>query len=67
MLKAKHEEPSHVKVSKSESRKHLKAEFKRGHTEYLAPVEEREEYRKHILSISLFPNLYNKEYLLTHG
>lgn len=53
-----------ARVSARQSRMHLKGEYKRGATEYPAPVEEREKLRIQILQMSLFPNLYNKETLL---
>ena len=43
----------------SKGRKMLKAEFKRGQMHHPAPVMNRESYRAHILSWSLFPNLHN--------
>lgn len=55
-----------VEVSKKEGRKAMHAEFKKGKEVYLAPVEDRESFRKRILSMSLFPNLFNKDNLLKH-
>ena len=43
----------------------IKQEFT-DHPELPAPVHEAEEYRQFILSMSHFPNLYNREMVMTH-
>ncbi len=43
----------------------IKEEFE-GHPQLPAPVHETDEYRHFILSMSLFPNLYNREMIMTH-
>lgn len=50
---------------KSRSKRLLKEEFE-GHPDLPAPVHERDEYRHFIMSMSLFPNLYNREMIMTH-
>jgi hypothetical protein len=45
----------------------LKQEFKRGQMEHPAPVENAMEFRRKILSVSLFPNLFNREMVMTHS
>ena len=51
---------SKANPTKKMGKKLLKEEYKKGQAELSAPVEDRENYRRHILSISLFPNLFNK-------
>lgn len=53
-------------LTSSEMRKQMREEYKAGSATYHAPVMDREEFRKNILSMSLYPNLENKEYLLKH-
>jgi hypothetical protein len=44
----------------------LKQVFKEAQVEQPAPVENAMEFRRKILSVSLFPNLYNREMVMTH-
>ena len=46
--------------TKKRGKKLLKEEYRKGQMELSAPVDEREDYRRRILSMSLFPNLFNK-------
>jgi hypothetical protein len=45
----------------------MKQEFKRGKMDQPAPVENAMEFRRQILSVSLFPNLFNREMVMTHS
>lgn len=45
--------------------KKLRAEFKKGKESHPAPVADRASYRAHILAHSLFPNVFNKEMVMT--
>jgi hypothetical protein len=45
----------------------MKQEFKRGKMEQPAPVENAMEFRRRLLSVSLFPNLFNREMVMTHS
>jgi DNA-binding IclR family transcriptional regulator len=55
-----------AKKMRTRGKSYLKAEFKRGKQNIPAPVMDRAEYRAHILSLSLFPNLFNKEMIHTN-
>jgi hypothetical protein len=50
---------------RARSKRLIKQEFT-DHPELPAPVHEAEEYRQFILSMSHFPNLYNREMVMTH-
>ena len=52
--------------TKKMGKKILKAEYKRGQMQPQADVMERHDYRRHILSLSLFPNLFNRAMVMTH-
>jgi hypothetical protein len=52
--------------TKQRGRAYLKAEFKRGKEKHTAPIEDRAEYRAHILAHSLFPNLFNREAVMKY-
>lgn len=52
--------------TKRRGKAYLKAEFKRGKESHPAPVDERAEYRAHILACSLFPNLFNREMVMKY-
>lgn len=52
--------------TKKRGKEYLKAELKRGKEKHTAPVDERAEYRAHILSYSLFPNLFNREAVMKY-
>ena len=65
MAKAEPED-TFVEMSKGERVRKMRDELKKGKEVYLAPVEDRESFRKRILSMSLFPNLMNRDYLLKH-
>ena len=51
--------------SKNQARRILKNEYARGKMERTPYVDERQAYRQHILSHSLFPNLYNQQMVMT--
>ena len=48
-----------------EGKKKLSEEFKRGKEVLSNPTEEREAFRARILACSLFPNVFNKETIMT--
>lgn len=50
---------------RARSKRLIKEEFT-DHPELPAPVHEADEYRHFIMSMSLFPNLYNREMIMTH-
>lgn len=52
--------------NKRRGKAYLKAEFKRGKETHPAPVDERAEYRAHILAHSLFPNVFNREMVMKY-
>jgi hypothetical protein len=52
--------------TKRRGKAYLKAEFKRGKETHPAPVDERAEYRAHILAHSLFPNVFNREAVMKY-
>lgn len=52
--------------TKKMGKKILKAEYKRGQMQHQADVMERHDYRRHILALSLFPNLFNRAMVMTH-
>ena len=52
--------------TKKMGKKMLKAEYKRGQMQHQADVMERHDYRRHILALSLFPNLFNRAMVMTH-
>jgi hypothetical protein len=54
------------KVATGQRKKHLKEEYARGQTEFPAYVFPEDKYREYILSISLFPNLYNRANVLSN-
>ena len=51
--------------TKRQGKKILKQEFKRGKQQLSEPVHDRESYRRHILSISLFPNVWNNTQIMS--
>ena len=61
----KKDERDAERESKAQSRRILKNEYARGQMDRTAYVDEREAYRQHILSYSLFPNLYNQQMVMT--
>lgn len=50
---------------KREGKKKLQEEFKRGKEVFTDPTEEREAFRARLLACSLFPNVFNKETIMT--
>jgi hypothetical protein len=52
--------------SKKRGKALLKAEFKRGKEKLPAPIDDRAEYRAHILAHSLFPNVFNREAVMKY-
>jgi len=54
------------RMPKRKGAKILKAEFKKGKETHPAPVADRASYRAHILAHSLFPNVFNKERIMTY-
>ena len=52
--------------TKKMGKKILKAEYKKGQMQHEADVMERHDYRRHILALSLFPNLFNRAMVMTH-
>jgi hypothetical protein len=59
------EEMGSKKGSKAEGRKKMKEEFDRGKMKFNDPTEERNAFRARILSVSLFPNVFNQETIMT--
>lgn len=55
------------KAIRGSGKKQMKAEYARGQTEFPAYVEEKDKYREYILSMSLFPNLYNRANVLANS
>jgi hypothetical protein len=51
--------------SNAQAKRILKNEYARGQMDKTPYVDEREAYRQHILSYSLFPNLYNQQMVMT--
>lgn len=64
-IKSEYQEAKKMK-QKTRGKSYLKAEFKRGKQNIPAPVMDRAEYRAHILALSLFPNVFNKEMIHTN-
>ena len=60
-----HNAKERAEPTKKRGRQLLKQEFKRGQMEHHAPVEPAVEFRHRILSVSLFPNLYNREMVMS--
>jgi hypothetical protein len=54
------------KMTKSKGKMIMKQEFKKGKESHLNPVMSRADYRAHILAHSLFPNVFNKEMVMTN-
>ena len=63
--KYKKEERDTNRETKAQARRILTTEYKRGQMIKPPYVDEREAYRQHILSHSLFPNLYNERMVMT--
>jgi hypothetical protein len=63
--KFKKEERDTNRETKAQARRILTTEYKRGQMIKPPYVDEREAYRQHILSHSLFPNLYNERMVMT--
>jgi|DEB0MinimDraft_12_1074336.scaffolds.fasta_scaffold72869_1 hypothetical protein len=59
-------EPKKEKKVRGGGKKQLKAEYARGQTEFPAYVFPEDKYREYILSLSLFPNLYNRANVLSN-
>ena len=57
----------HANPTKRSGKKMLHQEFLRGQAKHHAPIEDRAEYRAHILAHSLFPNLFNREMVMKEG
>ena len=57
------------RIGKREARRKIKGEFKAAKEEAMvpAPVDERMKLRERILSLSLFPNTHNLEFLLSQS
>lgn len=51
------------KDAKKQAKKKLKEEYNK--IDYLPYTDERDKYRRYILSLSLFPNLYNRDQIMT--
>ena len=63
-IKAEYEE----ELNKATSKRKIRQEFHEGQAEpHEVPTMERESYRAHILAHSLFPNLYNRQAVMTEG
>jgi hypothetical protein len=63
-IKAEYEE----ELNKVTSRRKIRKEFHEGQeAPHEVPTMERETYRAHILAHSLFPNLYNRQMVMTEG
>ena len=58
-------ELSKTNITKKEGKKKLREEFKRGKEVFTDPTEEREAFRARLLACSLFPNVFNKETIMT--
>ena len=54
------------RMPKRKGAKLLRAEFKKGKETHPAPVENRASYRAHILAHSLFPNVFNRQAVMTY-
>ena len=52
--------------TKKMGKKILKAEYKKRKMQPQPDVMERNDYRRHILSLSLFPNLFNRAMVMTY-
>jgi len=59
-------ETKKAQPTKRRGKEMLKQVFKEAQVEHPAPVENAMEFRRKILSVSLFPNLYNREMVMTH-
>jgi len=59
-------ETKRAQPTKRRGKQMLKQVFKEAQVEQPAPVENAMEFRRKILSVSLFPNLYNREMVMTH-
>lgn len=59
-------QPLKEKKTGRSGKKYLKEEFIKGQTEHPAYVEPVDKYREYILSMSLFPNLYNRANVLAN-
>jgi len=51
------------KDAKKQAKKKLKEEYNK--IDYVPYTDERDNYRRYILSLSLFPNLYNRDQIMT--
>ena len=53
--------------TKKKGKQALRHTFKEAQVEHPAPVENAMEFRRKILSVSLFPNLFNRETVMSHS